>query len=158
MAVPGQTVHRSGSIMKLLMALAPSGLMLSWFLQPLSARKGCAPLKEQTDDVPKTWYQGWFIFTHSTVPTGIYTNCRSLKAFFPVGIYTKLRISESSFPTNYINILLSNSVRGKYFFPHFTCTGVCSPVIALSTHTGLCIPVHSPLNYNLKGLKQRCAF
>lgn len=76
--------------MKLCRALVPSGLMLTWFLQPLSARKGCVHLKEQTDDVPKMWYQGWFIFTHSTVPTGI---------------YTKLQISESISPHGNIHII-----------------------------------------------------
>lgn len=79
---------------------------------------------------------------------------RSLNAFFPMGIYTKLQIFESSFSTNYVNILLSNSVGKKKptFFPTSAALE-CSPVTALSTHTGFFIPVQSPLICTLKGLK-----
>ena len=38
-------------------------------------------LKGQTDDVPKIQYQGWFIFTHSTIPIGIYAKLQPTDGF-----------------------------------------------------------------------------
>ena len=69
-----------GSQTKLLRAL-----VLSCFLQPQSAREGWTHLQEQTDNVPETWYQGWFLFTHPTVPTGTYRVTDLCKHFSPHG-------------------------------------------------------------------------
>lgn len=67
------------------------------------------------------------LYSHILLSPQEYTqNYRSRKASSPMGIYTKLQIFESSFPTNYVNIFLSNSGGGKYFFPHFSCAGVLS--------------------------------
>lgn len=145
---PGETVHRWESQMKLFRALVLSGLILRWFLQPLSAREGCAHLKEQMM-CRRCGIKGG-LYSHILLAPQEYTkNYRSLKAFFPMGIYTKSQIFESSFSTNYVNIFLSNSVRGAggKFFPTSVALE-CFPVTALSNHTGLFTPMLSPLNSN----------
>lgn len=109
--------------------------------------------------------------THSTVPT--------VESKAARGTDTKLQISESFFAHGNIHKITDIGEQfsyklckhipvkeggggrevlgvGRHFFPT-SAAMECSPVIARSTHTGLFIPVQSPLNYILKGLKQRFA-
>jgi len=68
----------------------------------------------------------------------------SASIFPPTGIYTELQKFESSFSTNYLNIFLPNNEGEKNLSPLLAALE-CPPVIALSSHTGLSIPVQSSL-------------
>lgn len=108
-------------------------------------------LKGQTDDVPKIQYQGWFIFTHSTIPIGIYAKLQITESSFPHENIDKNIDIRALFPTNYVHTFLSNT---GDFFPHFNHSEALSPVFAPPAHTGRSIPVQPPLNYILKRGKQ----
>lgn len=102
--------------------------------------------------------------THSTVPTGIYTKLKLSESFFAPGNMYKITDIWQHFSyklCKHIPAKASGEGKevcgvGKYFFPT-SPTLECSPVIAPSTHTGLFIPVQSPLIYILKSLKQHFA-
>lgn len=108
--------------------------------------------------------------THSTVPTRIYTKlklsasfCFVLFFFTPGNIYkiTDLWQQFSYKLCKHIPAKEGGRRRemwgvGKYFFLDSPALK-CFPVIAPSTHSGLFIPVQSPLNYILKSLKPHFA-
>lgn len=136
--------------------------MLSCFLQPLSARKDWAHLKEETDDVPKI--KGGLYLTFYCPHGNIHKIINLWELFLLLGIYIKVTDIWEQFSYKLCKHILTKEGGkgqevwgvGKYFFPTSPALE-CSPVIARSTHTGLFIPVQSPLNYILKGLKQHFA-